>query len=140
MRTITPPSYPAQASRLRQTLDAGRTGGVEYAFSDTAGRSDDSALNAARAADLVLVPNRPNIVQLETLPQVKYLLLRLAGNPPAFVLLNGRHPTAGRTTVAEVHDAISLIVTGGRKVTVATEGFPHLWKNPPTRDTRKRAF
>jgi chromosome partitioning protein len=100
-----PPVVSAQASRLRQTLDAARVGGVEYAFIDTAGRSDDSALNAARAADLVLVPSRPNIVEVETLPQVSDLL-RLAGNPPSFVVLNGIHPTAGRASVAEVHDAI----------------------------------
>lgn len=100
-----PPVVSAQASRLRQTLDAARGEGVEYAFIDTAGRSDDSALNAARLAHLVLIPSRPNIVEVETLPQVNDLL-RLAGNPPAFVLLNGIHPTAGRASVAEVHDAI----------------------------------
>lgn len=100
-----PPVVSAQASRLRQTLEAARASGVEYAFIDTAGRSDDSALNAARAADLVLIPSRPNIVEVETLPQVNDLL-RLARNPPAFVLLNGIHPTAGKASVAEVHDAI----------------------------------
>jgi len=100
-----PPVVSAQASRLKQTLDAARSGGVEYAFIDTAGRSDDSALNAARAANLVLVPSRPNIVEVETLPQVKDLL-RLAGSPPAFVLLNGIHPTAGKASVADVHHAI----------------------------------
>jgi len=100
-----PPVVSAQASRLRQTLEAAKGGGVEFAFIDTAGRSDDSALNAARVADLVLIPSRPNIVEVETLPQVSDLL-RLAGNPPAFVLLNGIHPTAGRASVAEVHGAI----------------------------------
>ena len=100
-----PPVVSAQASRLKQTLDAAEKGGVEYAFIDTAGRSDDSALSAARAADLVLIPSRPNIVEIETLPQVRDLL-RLAGNPPAFVLLNGIHPSAGKATVAEVHGAV----------------------------------
>jgi chromosome partitioning protein len=46
----------AQSSRLRQTLEAARNNGVDYAFVDTAGRFDDSALNAARVSDLVLVP------------------------------------------------------------------------------------
>jgi chromosome partitioning protein len=100
-----PPVVSAQARRLQQTLEAARAGGVEYAFVDTAGRNDDSALNAARVADLVLVPSRPNIVEVETLPQVRDLL-RLAGNPTAFVLLNGIHPTAGRASVAEVRSAI----------------------------------
>jgi len=77
----------AQASRLKQLLDTARTSGVDFVFIDTAGRKDDSALNAARASDLVLIPTRPNILEVETLPEVSDLL-RLAGNPPAFVLLN----------------------------------------------------
>ncbi len=85
----------AQASRLDPVLEAARKGGAEIVIIDTAGRSDDSALKAARAADLVLVPCRPIMVELETLPAVKDLLL-LAGNPNAFVVLNGIHPTATR--------------------------------------------
>jgi chromosome partitioning protein len=42
--------------------------GAEIVIVDTAGRSDDSALNAARYADLVLIPTRTNIVELEALP------------------------------------------------------------------------
>lgn len=103
-----PPVVSAQATRLRQTMEVARNNGVEYLFIDTAGRSDDSALNAARAADLVLIPSRPNIVEVETLPQVRDLL-RLAGNPPAFVLLNGIHPNAGRATVDEVTTALKDI-------------------------------
>ena len=59
----------AQASRLKQVLDSARTGGVDFAFIDTAGRKDDSALSAARASDLVLIPTRPNILEVETLPR-----------------------------------------------------------------------
>jgi chromosome partitioning protein len=83
----------AQASRLRQTLDTARDAGAELVIIDTAGRNDDSALSAARASNLVLIPTRPNMVEVETLRAVADLL-RLAGNPPAFVLLNGIHPTA----------------------------------------------
>jgi chromosome partitioning protein len=83
----------AQSSRLKQTLDVARDGGAEFVIIDTAGRNDDSALNAARMSDLVLIPIRPNIIELETLRAVGDLL-KLAGNPPAFVVLNGIHPTA----------------------------------------------
>jgi chromosome partitioning protein len=83
----------AQASRLQPVLDASRRAEIDLAIIDTAGRNDDSALNAARAADLVLIPCRPNMVEIETLAAVKDLLM-LAGNPAAFVLLNGIHPTA----------------------------------------------
>ena len=83
----------AQASRLLPVLDAARKSGADLAVIDTAGRNDDSALAAARAADLVLIPCRPHMVEIETLAAVKDLVM-LAGNPPAFVLLNGIHPTA----------------------------------------------
>jgi hypothetical protein len=54
----------AQASRLKQTMDTARGGGVDFVFIDTAGRKDDSALNAARASDLVLIPTRPSNLTL----------------------------------------------------------------------------
>jgi len=83
----------AQASRLRQTLDVARENGVEYAFIDTAGRLDDSALNAVRLSNLVLTPTRANIAEVETLPKVKDMIA-LAGNTSTFVLLNGISPHA----------------------------------------------
>jgi chromosome partitioning protein len=83
----------AQASRLKPVLDAARNAEIDLAIIDTAGRSDDSALQAARAADLVLVPCAPVLIELETLPAVRDVLL-LAGNPPALVVLNKIHPTA----------------------------------------------
>lgn len=83
----------SQASRLRPVLDASRKAKIDLAVIDTAGRNDESSLNVARAADLVLIPCRPNMVEIETLTAVRDLLM-LAGNPPAFVLLNGVHPTA----------------------------------------------
>ena len=91
----------AQASRLKQALDTARTGGVDFVFIDTAGRKDNSALNAARMSDLVLISTRPSILEVETLPEVNDLL-RLAGNPPAFVLLNCIH-TSARTPWPDRH-------------------------------------
>jgi chromosome partitioning protein len=98
----------AQASRLKQTMDTARGGGVDFVFIDTAGRKDDSALNAARASDLVLIPTRPSIVEVETLPEVNDLL-RLAGSPPAFVLLNCVHPSAGVRGLTDTREAIKQL-------------------------------
>lgn len=86
----------AQASRLRQTLDSARNSGAEFVVIDTAGRNDNSALNAARSSNLVLIPTRANVVEIETLRAVADLL-RIAGNPPAMVVLNGIHPAATKT-------------------------------------------
>jgi len=95
----------AQASRLKSVLDASRKAKIDLAIIDTAGRNDDSALQAARAADLVLIPCRPIMVEIETLPAVKDLLM-LAGNPQAFVLLNGIHPTSTK----QADDARDMIL------------------------------
>ena len=45
----------AHASRLHHVLDNARSTGGELAFIDTAPHSDKAALDAARAADVVLV-------------------------------------------------------------------------------------
>lgn len=95
----------AQASRLKPTLEAARSGGVELVIIDTAGRKDDSALAAARSSDLVLIPTRPSILEVETLPDVSDLL-RLVGSPPAFVVLNCVHPSAGPKLLAEIQEVI----------------------------------
>jgi chromosome partitioning protein len=95
----------AQVPRLKQTMEAARSGGVDFAFIDTAGRKDDSALNAARCSDLVLIPTRSSIVEIETLPEVNDLL-RLAGSPPAFVVLNCVHPSTGHRGIADTHGTI----------------------------------
>lgn len=97
----------AQASRLRQTLDAARENGVDYAFVDTAGRLDDSALNAVRLSDLVLTPTRPNIAEVETLPKVRDMIT-LAGSPATFLLLNGVHPAATKG-VSEAQNALQSL-------------------------------
>jgi chromosome partitioning protein len=95
----------APASRLKHTMDTARAEGVGFAFIDTAGRKDDSALNAARISDLVLIPTRPNILELETLPEV-IELLKVAGSPPAFVLLNGVHPSTGSRGIFDTQRTI----------------------------------
>lgn len=83
----------AQASRLRPALDLARDNGADLAVIDTPGKSDSIATEAARCADLVLIPIRPQVFDLETLESARDVLL-LAKHPPAFVLFNGLHPAA----------------------------------------------
>jgi chromosome partitioning protein len=56
-------------------------------------------------SDLVLIPTRSSIVEIETLPEVGDLL-RLAGSLPAFVVLNCVHPSAGPRGIADTHRTI----------------------------------
>jgi chromosome partitioning protein len=89
----------AQASRLQQTLELARKNGADLAIIDTPGKSDSIATEAARQANLVLIPIRPQVFDLETLDAARDVLL-LAKNPAAFVLFNGLHPAARQSAEA----------------------------------------
>src|SRR5580692_11069889 len=54
--------------RLRQTLEAAATHAADFVVIDTPGKSDSAAIEAAKVADVVLIPVGPQIFQLETLP------------------------------------------------------------------------
>lgn len=83
-----------QSSRLGQVLLAAEKGGADLAFIDTPGKSDASSIAAARSADLVLLPIQPQLWDIETLPNVKDMLM-LGGDPPALVVIS-RAPVQGR--------------------------------------------
>jgi chromosome partitioning protein len=83
----------AQPGRIRQNIDTAREHGADLVIVDTPGKNDTAAIEAARVADLVLIPTDMQIFNLETLPSVRDLL-RIAGDPPAFVLLMKLHPQA----------------------------------------------
>lgn len=102
----------AQASRLKQTIQTAKEYGADLLLIDTPGRSDSAAVEAARVADLVLVPVRPQIFGLETLQGVRNLL-RVAGDPLAYVVINGIHPQATKsveTTRKLIEDTFNLKV------------------------------
>jgi chromosome partitioning protein len=80
-------------SRLKQALETAATHGATFVVIDTPGKSDSAAVEAAKVADLVLVPLGPHIFHLETLPGLRDLL-RVAGDKPAYVVLNALHPQA----------------------------------------------
>lgn len=82
-----------QVGRLRQTLEAARENGAAFVFLDTPGKSETAAIEAAKAADLVLIPARRQVFDLETLAAVRDVLA-LAGNPAAAVVINGAHPNS----------------------------------------------
>ena len=57
----------AQPSRLPQALAKATQAGVDLAIVDTPARIEQAAAEAAKAADLVLIPCKPSIWDLETL-------------------------------------------------------------------------
>ena len=93
---VPPAVQSIQPGRLRHTLKLLEEAGADLAFIDTPGRSDTAAIEAARVADLVLIPVHPQIFDLETLSAVRDAL-RIAESPSAYVVLNGIHPNATRS-------------------------------------------
>jgi chromosome partitioning protein len=95
----TPIVVDAQAARLQQALDRARAGGVDLAIIDTPPRAEQAALVAAKAADLVVIPCRPQIYDLETVPNTLEIV-RLAGDRPVAVVLNAVPPRGLRAEQA----------------------------------------
>lgn len=77
----------AQPARLPMAIQKAGEGGVDLVLIDTPARSSETALAAARVADLVLIPCRPQAYDLETIPNTKEILA-LAGDKPALAILN----------------------------------------------------
>lgn len=81
----TPIIISAQAARLTTVLETARKGGAKICIIDTAPHSESTALAAARASDLILIPCRPAILDLRAISNT-IDLARLAGKSVAVVL------------------------------------------------------
>jgi len=95
-----------QVSRLDKVLEAAENQGAQLAVIDTPGKSTDAAIAAAKVADFVLMPIRPQMYDIETLDKVKDVLT-LAGHPPSAVLIN-LAPQQGRRHI-ETQEELSAI-------------------------------
>jgi chromosome partitioning protein len=88
------PVVPCPVGRLDKAIEAARKDGVELLVIDTAPSSDSPAIAAAKVANFILLPFHPHLFDLDTLGNVKDLLL-LAGKPLAAIVWNDA-PTRGR--------------------------------------------
>jgi chromosome partitioning protein len=106
----TPVIVDAQPARLAKALEKAAENGVDLAIIDTPARSEQAALAAAKAADLVLIPCRPQIYDMETIPNSREIVT-LAGNKPAVVVLNAVPPRPARQQeAAEAIKALGMLV------------------------------
>lgn len=76
-----------QVARLRFVLAEARKNGVDLVILDTPGKNAEATIEAAKAADIVLIPIPPTINDVETLPAFRDLL-KVAGDKPALVVIN----------------------------------------------------
>lgn len=64
----------AQPARLANALQKAKEGGIQLAVIDTPPRSADAALAAAKLADVIVLPCRPQLYDLETIPNTLELV------------------------------------------------------------------
>lgn len=89
-----PVVIPAKTATLTKTLDKAAGLGADLAIIDTPPLAEDAARAAARAADLVLVPCRPNAFDLHSI-RTTTDLTRFAAKP-AFAVFNAGPVSAPR--------------------------------------------
>jgi chromosome partitioning protein len=90
----------AQPARLAHVITSAEKSGATIVLIDTPPRAEQAALAAAKAANLILIPCRPAIYDLETVATTLELI-RLAGATPATVILNGVAPRGAKRGQAE---------------------------------------
>jgi chromosome partitioning protein len=78
---------PTHAARITTALEQAKAQGIDFVVIDTPPHSGTDAAEAARRADLVLVPVEPHLFTLETVPKLGDLF-KLAGNPRALFVVN----------------------------------------------------
>ncbi len=95
----TPIVQPAQANRLGIILAEAEKLGAAFVVIDTSPNSDGASLSAARAADLVLIPCRPHLLDLKAIGS-SIDLAHLAKKPFA-VVVNAVPPRGSLATEAD---------------------------------------
>lgn len=80
-------------SRIKPTIETAGAHGTDFVIIDSPGHSDSAAIEAARSADLIIIPVKPQMFHFDTLLGMRDLI-RIAGDKPTWVVLNELHPAA----------------------------------------------
>ena len=113
----TPAIIDAQPARLQQALLKAEQAGFKLAIVDTPARIEQAAAEAARSADLVILPTKPSIYDLETLQASLELVNGRSMRPPV-VVVNASPPHGGR-----YDQAVEAIKKMGLAVCPASLGY-----------------
>lgn len=98
----TPLILPGHAPNLADLIARAHSGGADLVIVDTAPKSENAALAAARLADLVLVPCQPSSLDLDAVADTVGIAA-LAGTKACFVLNNCR---ASSSLADQAEDAL----------------------------------
>jgi chromosome partitioning protein len=87
---------------LDEELQRVSNAGAHFAFIDTPARLSDWAMEAAKVSDLVIVPSRPTVKDLERV-EASIKLANVYDPRPVFVVLAQTRPRGGRDMQAETY-------------------------------------
>lgn len=93
--TENPAVVSCQIFMLSKMLDRARQGGADLAIIDTPGKIEQAAIEAAKAADLALIPVRATAFDLTSLAELRSLIA-IAGDPLSYVVINAAPPQGRR--------------------------------------------
>lgn len=95
-----PAVTPVTAANLNDELDRIQKAGADYTFIDTPARLSDWAMEAAKVSDLVIVPSRATVKDLERV-EASIKLATVYAVRPVFVVLTQVRPRGDRDSQAE---------------------------------------
>jgi chromosome partitioning protein len=95
-----PAVVPVTMANLQDELDRAREAGADFAFIDTPARLSDWAMEAAKVSDLVIVPSRATVKDLERV-EASIRLATVYAVRPVFVVLTQVRPRGDRDIQAE---------------------------------------
>jgi chromosome partitioning protein len=95
-----PAVIPVTMANLAEEMDRAREAGAELLFIDTPARLSDWAMEAAKVSDLVIVPSRPTVKDLERV-EASIKLATVYAVRPVFVVLTQVRPRGDRDAQAE---------------------------------------
>ena len=94
----TPAVTSAQAARLPKILEAAKNADADLVIIDTPARSESPALAAAKCADLIIIPCRPAVFDLQAI-RMTVDLTKLV-NAPTLVVINAAQSRGTRASEA----------------------------------------
>jgi chromosome partitioning protein len=100
-RAENPAVVSVQPSRLAQALETAKAARAAFVIVDTAPHSEASALAAARAADLILIPCRPALLDLRAISASADIVQLAKRADAAAIVLNGCPPRGSMPDEAE---------------------------------------
>ncbi|WP_169546511.1 ParA family partition ATPase [Sneathiella aquimaris] len=96
------------ADKIPNVIEAAKEAGVEFVFIDTAPHAEPAAYAASKAADLVLIPTRPSILDLRAIGATTNIIQDVGTN--AAIVLNSCPPSRGygeATLIKEAREALT---------------------------------